>query len=135
MLAVVKGKKAVKLKNEAGKRLANVAACQVVPVLKTEEDKVMVMVGEQRGFLKLSDVELAEPLEDEIQTALISVKGSTSGRASVKLRYGPSEKEKVMANWKTGTQVTLIRQEGEFWQIEGKGLRLWVHQDYLRIQK
>ena len=49
----------------------------------------------------------------------------------MKLRFGPSEKEKVMENWKTGTRVILIRQENEFWQVEAKGLRLWVHQDYI----
>ena len=74
---------------------------------------------------------MLEPSQGEIAHGLISVNGSTSGRATVKMRYGPSEKERVMASWKTGTRVTLIRQEKEFWQVEAEGLRVWVHQDYL----
>ena len=130
-LAVVTQKKSVKLLNEAGKRIANVPSCTVLPVLQEEEDRVLAIYGEQRGYLKLSDVEVTDPLQGDISYGTISVKGNTSGRATVKLRFGPSEKEKVMENWKTGTRVILIRQENEFWQVEAKGLRLWVHQDYI----
>ena len=130
-LAVVTSKKAVRLLNEAGKRIATVGGRTVIPVLREEEDRILVMDGDQRGYLKKSETEVLEPIQGEIAHGLISVNGSTSGRATVKMRYGPSEKERVMASWKTGTRVTLIRQEKEFWQVEAEGLRVWVHQDYL----
>ena len=37
----------------------------------------------------------------------------------------------MIDNWRTGTEVTLLAKSGEFWQVEGRGMRLWVHQDYL----
>ena len=130
-LAAVTQQKAVKLLNAEGKRIASVPGCSVLPVLREEEDQVQVMYEDQRGYLKRENVEVLEPLQGEIRHGMISVNGNTSGRATVKLRYGPSEKERVADNWKTGTEVILIRQEEEFWQIEARGVRLWVHQDYV----
>ena len=130
-LAFVNRKKAVRVYNAAGKRNGSVPACAVVPVLGEEGDRWMVMLGEKRGYVAKADVEILEPLAGEILHGTISVKGNTSGRAQVKLRFGPSEKEKVMEQWKTGTPVTLLRREGEFWQVEARGLRLWVNGNYL----
>ena len=57
--------------------------------------------------------------------------GNTSGRATVKLRFGPSEKHRVVSSWKTGTEVCVITESGDFLQVEAKGTRVWVHRDYL----
>ena len=130
-LAVVTGRKNVRLTNEAGRRIASVPICTVLPVLREEEGRILVMHEDQRGYLSLEDAEVTDPLEGEIRHAKISVNGSTSGRATVKLRFGPSEKERVAENWKTGTEVILIRQENDFWQIEARGRRLWIQQDYV----
>ena len=130
-LAMVTSKKAVKLLNEEGKRIASVAGRAVVPVLREEEDQILVLYKDQRGYLKLSDTEVFDPIQGEIQHGVLSVNGNTSGRATVKIRYGPSEKESVMASWKTGTKVTLIRQEEGFWLVEAKGVRAWVAENYI----
>lgn len=136
-LAVVNKKKNIKLMNDKGKRIASIPSCAVFPVLRVEneEKRAYVIYDETRGYVSLSDVEIISPLEGNIQNALISVNGSTSGRATVKVRYGPSVKEKVIENWKTGTSVTLIREEGEFYLVEGKGKRVWVQKDYLTEDK
>ena len=130
-LAVVTGRKNVRLTDEAGRRIASVPICTVLPVLREEEGRILVMHEDQRGYLSLENAEVTDPLEGEIRHAKISVNGSTSGRATVKLRFGPSEKERVAENWKTGTEVILIRQENDFWQIEARGRRLWIQQDYV----
>ncbi|MBQ9210073.1 MAG: hypothetical protein IJ153_00090 [Clostridia bacterium] len=133
-LAVVNQKKAIRLLNAAGKRIATIPSCSVIPVLREEEEQVYVMYNGQRGYVNNEDVELFDPLAGEIVHGVISVKGNTSGRATVKLRYGPSEKERVVDNWKTGTKVTLIRKENDFWQVEAKGLRLWVQENYVTVE-
>ena len=114
-----------------GDARAKLDATGLVPVIREEEDQIYVLYQELRGYVKLSDAEVIDPVEGEILHGTISVNGNTSGRATVKLRYGPSVKEKVMQTWKTGTKAILIRQENDFWLIEAKGLRLWVHKDYI----
>ncbi|MBQ3704835.1 MAG: hypothetical protein II888_00100 [Clostridia bacterium] len=133
-LAAVIQKKAVRLLNEEGKRIGSVPRCSLVPVLREEEDRVYVMYEEHRGYLRLSDVEVFAPLEGAVQHGIISVNGNTSGRATVKMRFGASGKTSVVDNWKTGTEVILIRQEDGFWLVEAKGLRLWVSEEYITVQ-
>ncbi len=130
-LAIVTEKKNIRLNSEAGTRVGTAAPCRILPVLREEEDRVYVIDEETRGFVLKSQVELAEAPDGDITKGIISVNGSTSGRAQVKLRFGPSEKQKVMATWKTGTEVTVLGWQDDFWQVEAKGLRLWVHKDFL----
>lgn len=131
LLAVVTEKKNILLRNAEGKRAGTIPPCTILPVLKEEEDAFYVQYGDLRGYVRKNAVETVEPLQGEIRTGRISVNGSTSGRASVKMRFGPSEKHKVMGNWKTGTEVCVIAESDGFWQVEGKGMRVWVHRDYL----
>ena len=130
-LAVVTEKKNIKMVNADGKRIGTIAPCRVLPVLAEEDGRVYIIDGETRGYLKTESIEIAEPAAGEILKGQISVNGNTSGWAKVKMRFGPSEKQKVIDNWRTGTEVTLLAKSGEFWQVEGRGMRLWVHQDYL----
>ena len=74
---------------------------------------------------------MISPREGDIRYGVISLNGNTSGRATVRMRYGPSEKERIVDNWKTGTKVLLLRQENEFWLVEGLGMRLWVSQEFV----
>ncbi len=134
MLALVPTRKAVRLLNDAGKRIATIPGRTVVPVLREEEDRVYVLAEEQRGYVLKSDIEMIEPVQGEIMHGTVSVGGNTSGRATVKMRFGPSGKERVADQWKTGTPVILISKEDEFWLVEGKGVRLWVHQDYITAE-
>lgn len=134
-LAAVSQKKAVKLLNSAGKRIASIPAGSVMPVLREDEDLIYVLWQDQRGYVKKTDAEILDPLEGEILHGMISVNGNTSGRATVKLRFGASEKERVAASWKTGTKVVMIREENDFWLVEGKGLRLWVQKDYVTAEE
>ena len=129
-LAFVNRKTAAKLLDGAGKKIGAAEPCAVVPVLEAEDDRYLVMVNGKRGYLKAADAELLEPAA-ETKTGKISVNGSTSGRATVKMRFGPSGKDKVMANWKTGTRVAIVDRKDGFYQVEAKGLRLWVQEDYV----
>ena len=134
-LAAVTEKKNIRLQNAEGKRIGTVPPCVILPVLREEDDRVLVLYDENRGYVNKSEIELLEPLQGAIRKGTISVNGSTSGRATVKMRFGPSEKHKIMANWKTGTDVTILGKQDDFWQVEGQGLRVWVHQDYLTAEE
>ncbi len=133
-LGIVNTRKNIRMKNAAGKRIASIPAGTLLPVISEDGENACVIYGDQRGFVSLEELELTDPLEGEIRTGAISVNGNTSGRATVKMRFGPSEKERIAANWKTGTPVTLIREENEYWLAEGRGVRLWVRKDYVTEQ-
>lgn len=130
-LAVVTEKKNIRLNSAEGKRIGAIAPGQILPVIREEEDRLMVIYKDDRGYVQKDEVERVEPLEGEILKGKISVNGSTSGRATVKVRFGPSEKQKIIENWKTGTEVTLLGKEDAFWQVEAKGKRGWIHEDYI----
>ena len=130
-LAVVTSKKNIQIRNAEGKRAGTAASCAVMPLLREEEDRLYVISGEKRGYISREDAEVVEALEGDIIRGLISVNGNTSGRAKVKMRFGPSEKQRVVDQWKTGTAVTVLAREGEFYQVTARGLRLWVHQDFV----
>ncbi len=129
--AAVTSKKNILLKNAEGKRIGTVASCAVLPLLAEEEDRLYVMDGDQRGYIRREDADVISAITGDIVKAQISVNGNTSGRAKVKMRFGPSEKHRVVDQWKTGTDVTVLARDGEFFQVEGRGLRVWVHQDFL----
>ncbi|MBO4292176.1 MAG: SH3 domain-containing protein, partial [Lachnospiraceae bacterium] len=133
-LAVVTEKKNIRLYNDEGKRIGSVSSCRILPVLHAEGDRIYVQDGENRGFVKAQEVELTDPVQGEIRKGVISVNGNTSGRATVKMRFGPSEKHKVIENLKTGTEVTLLKLENQFWQVDANGRRVWVHQDYVMTE-
>ncbi len=130
-MAYVNQKKAVRMLNAGGKRIGSVPSCAIVPVLGETEDLLQVIYDGNRGYVKASEVEMISPLEGDIRYGVISLNGNTSGRATVRMRYGPSEKERIVDNWKTGTKVLLLRQENEFWLVEGLGMRLWVSQEFV----
>ena len=131
VLAVVTEKKNILLRNAEGKRAGTVPSCTILPVLEERGEMLYVQYGGQRGYVRKNAVEITEPLQGDIRTGRISVNGNTSGRATVKLRFGPSEKHRVVSSWKTGTEVCVITESGDFLQVEAKGTRVWVHRDYL----
>lgn len=133
VLAVVTEKKDIRLNDADGKRIGRVASCRILPVLREEVERLLVEMDGTRGYILKDQAELIDPLEGEIRRGVISVNGSTSGRATVKMRFGPSEKHRIIANWKTGTEVTLLGKENDFWQVEAKGLRVWVQENYVTI--
>ena len=123
--------KIIQMRNAEGKRAGTAASCAVMPLLREEEDRLYVLSGDKRGYISREDAEVVEALEGEIIRGAISVNGNTSGRAKVKTRFGPSEKHRVVDQWKTGTAVTVLAKEGEFYQVTARGVRLWVHQEFL----
>ena len=130
-LALVPGRKSIRLLDGEGKRIGSVPRRTVLPVLEENEDRLLVMYGEKRGWVLKKDTELLEPLEGEIPTGVLSVNGVASGRATVRMRLGPSEKESIAETWKTGTEISVVGREGDFLLAEARGMRLWVHRDFV----
>lgn len=130
-VATVTGKKAVQLKNGAGKKIALVQPCSVVQVLEQKDESVCVRYNGKRGYLPLESVEVTELPEGNIRTGLISVNGKTNGHAKVKMRFTPSGK--IADNWPTGTPVAVLGEKDGSWYVEGRGFRFWVLKEYVTL--
>ena len=130
-VAVVSKKKNVALKDANGKKTGTLPPCAIVLVMKQLENSALIRTSDRSGYVSLSDVELVPVSQAAPRPALVSLKGNTSGRASVKLRYGPSAKEKVVGEWKTGTRVAILKEKDGFCQVEAGGIRAWIQQEYL----
>ena len=65
------------------------------------------------------------------ETATVSLKGNTSGRATVKARFSGSDKARVVKQIKTGTEVRILEEKGDYCRVEADDFLLWIHKDYL----
>ena len=133
-VAVVKGTKRVPLKNGEGRRIGSLAPCSLHLVTDLGEETVRIRSEEQSGYVSLKDVEILPVSPTPPRVARITLKGSASGRAAIKIRYGPSPKAKILAEWKTGVQVAVTGEADGFFQVEGNGLRGWIAEKYITME-
>lgn len=128
---VISSKKSVALKNSEDKKIGTVPSCAVVPVLKLDKKNAWIRYDGSIGTVSLSDAELLSLSEEEPIIGKIALNGKTNGAAKVRVRLNASTKAKVVSEWPTGTSVSVLAQDGEFYRVEARGLCVWVHMDYL----
>ena len=90
-----------------------------------------------KGTFGYLDRDAVEPLavnQGDFGTGLISINGRTTGTSPVNVRRDPSAKGKTIGDWKPGTPVAVAAKEGEFYLVEGKGLRGWVQNKFLTLE-
>ena len=133
LVALVTRSKDAQFSDADGKAMAGYAKIRfgtMVPVLEVQENRVYVAWKDTFGYLARESVELL-PVNAAFQTGLIAVNGKTTVAQTVRIRREAKAKSKVMAEWKAGTPVAVVREEGDFFLVEGKGLRGWVEKKYL----
>ena len=86
------------------------------------------------GFINKESAELLPVSEDSFRTGLITLNGKTAGTSPITVRKEPSAKAKSIGEWKPGTPVAVISEKGDFYFVEGKGLRGWVNQKFLKLE-
>ena len=107
----------------------------MLPVLRSEEKRLYVIYNGIKGYISRGDAELTDPLPAQgIRSGVVSYKGNTSGLTRVRVRYSGSAKGKVLDEWKTGTRVNVLAQKDGFYQIDGRGMRVWVQEDFLTVE-
>lgn len=123
------GKKAVKLTDADGKKIARLPGCMVLPVLAIEDDRICVRYKNSRGYLSIEDAELV-PIDDgSAVRGVLTLKDGKKSKANIKVRYGPAES--IAATWKTGKTVAMLQEEDGYTQVEADGYRYWIQSDYL----
>ncbi len=137
-IALVTAKKGTTLKDGMGKALPKKKAIRqnaMVLVLDAQEDLYYVWWDNSFGYLTPADVKLLDPVEGDFATGVIAVNGSTSGTRTVAVHRNPKARSDTIDTWKTGTPVAVVEKSGDFYLLEGKGTRGWVHQKYLILDR
>ena len=137
-LALVTGKKGAALLDGNGKKKAGISKAipygTMVFVLETTDKQFYIPWRDSFGYISRDAAELISISEDSFRTGLVSLNGRTAGTAPITVRKEPSTKAKSIGEWKPGTPVAILGQDGEFYLVEGKGLRGWIHNKYLTLE-
>ena len=133
--AIVSKSGGATLKNSAGKKIAKVPACTILPVRRITKGQVYVMYDGKGGYLDRANVKLYGVMQEDPEKATVTLNGNASGRASIKVRVAGSSSGRVLDSWKTGTPVVIISENKNFYEVEGKGQRVWIQDEYITKQK
>ena len=131
--AYIPGKKAVNLRDAEGKRLARLSGCTVLPVLSISEEKICVRYEGSRGYLARGDAELVAIDEGSAPVAVLTLNGSTTGKAKIKARYTPAGS--IATYWTVGTRVAIVGEEEDYFMVEADGKRYWIQKEYLTMEE
>ena len=137
-VAMVTAKKGTTLKDGTGKVLAKRRAIRVnalVLVLDVQEDLYYAWWDNTFGYLTPADVKLLDAEAGDFPTGVIAMNGSTSGTRTVAVHRNPKANSDTLETWKTGTPVCVVEKNGDFYLLEAKGFRGWVHQKYVVLDQ
>ena len=134
-MAIAKDNKSITMWNAENKRIATIPAYTLIPVLKMETERACIVYRNNRGYIKLEEVEILEPTGGEYQTGILAVEGKTEGRSQIKVRIGPSEKYRILESWPVGTEVTIVGKEEDFLWVEANNRRGWIKQDFILTEE
>ena len=137
-LALVTGKKGASLLDGNGKKKEGISKPlgygSMAYVLEVTDKKLLIAWKDVFGYISRSDAELLSASDEEFITGLVSLNGRTAGTSPVTVRKEASGKAKSIGEWKPGTPVAVISKSGEFYLVEGKGLRGWIQSKYLTLE-
>ena len=100
-------------------------------VLQESDDLCSVFWEATFCYIARKDIDLLRVSKEPFSTGLVSTNGRTAGTAKVTIRNSNSPKGARVAEWTIGTPVAILAKDGEYYLVEGKGSRGWIHQKYL----
>jgi len=137
-VAIVTAKKGTTLKDGVGKVISGHKAIRqnaLVLVLEAGEDACYAWWDNTFGYLTLADITLLDAEPEGFATGVIAMNGSTSGTRTVAVHRNPKANSDKLESWKTGTPVCVVEKKGDFYLLEAKGFRGWVHEKYVILDQ
>ena len=123
-------KKNTPLNDDAGKRVPGVRLLNpgaMVAVLGSQDKQnLYVFYKGNFGYISKANAELLDVDEADYPTGLISVNGKTKGTVQVEPRTEPGGKGQAFYKWIVGTQVSVLEEKGDYYYVEGAGVRGWI---------
>ena len=117
-----------------GKKLESCATGRIVPVLEYGKEFTRIRYEGKEGWVMTDALEFFPGSEKPLGMGTLHLKGKTDGEATVIVRTTASTSAAKVAGWKTGTVVTVLKQQGVWYAVEYNGWYGYVHQQYLTVE-
>ena len=137
-VAVVSNKKGANLLDGDGKNLERyskkLSPGTILTVLGTDDKLCYVFWKDTFCYIAAKNVELLPAQQETFSSGIISMNGKTSGTAKVTVRTGTKKNSPKVTELTIGTPVAIAEKSGDYYLVEGKGRRGWIHKQYLTLE-
>ena len=113
--------------DKASKVLAQCTSGTVVVVLEIGKIHSLVEINGQTGYLRNDCLGYSAVKEDQVQI------GSLIGGGNINVRAGADKDSARIAQWSSGTQVTVYGVDGNWCEVEYDGQHGWVASKYVVV--
>lgn len=104
----------------------------VCAVLKTGKEYTKIHYQGVEGYVKTKSLRFFPAADvEKSPLGLLSYQGRTTGKRTINLRCLPDKKSVSVASWPVGTQVYLLSHENGWWEVEARGIRGFVQEEYV----
>lgn len=117
----------------SGASLKQCKAGTVVAVLKYGESFCQVQYKDNVGYVKTNCLKFPGENVQTLGSATLTYNGRATGSTSINIRNTASKDSAKVAQWETGTEVTVFSQENGWYEIEANGIHGWVMDDFLTL--
>ena len=116
-----------------GKLLKNCKAGTIVSVLAIGNGYTRINYKGTVGYIKTACLKFYGDSESTAQ-GVLSYKGNTGGGTTVNVRNTPKGDSAKVAEWRTGTEVTILSHENGWYEIEASGMHGYVMEKFVTEQ-
>ena len=113
-----------------GTLLKNCKAGTIVSVLAIGNGYTRINYKGTVGYIKTACLKFYGDSESTAQ-GVLSYKGNTGGGTTVNVRNTPKGDSAKVAEWRTGTEVTILSHENGWYEIEANGMHGYVMEKYV----
>lgn len=117
------------------KSLGQCAAGTIVAVLEVGSQFCKIVYDGEVGYILTACLKFCGGADAPTGTGLLTWNGKATGKTKINIRNDADGSAHKIAQWRTGTEVTVFGQTSEWVEIEHEGLHGFVHEDYLTIRE
>ena len=118
---------------ESAKAIKQCKAGTVVAVLEYGSKFCQVDYQGQVGYVLTRCLQFHDSNVQPMGTGMLTYNGKGTGRTTINIRHEASGKSAKIAEWKTGTQVTVFGLADSWYEIEYKGIHGYVMEKFLTM--
>lgn len=105
----------------------------VVMVLDYGSKFCKIRYDDKEGYVLTSCLRFSGKAVEPIGTGKISYKGKTTGSTTVNIRGAGNSDAHRIAEWRTGTEVTVFSHKNGWYEVEYRGVHGWVQEQFLTL--
>ena len=118
----------------ASSKAAIIYKCQtnrIVAVMDATKRFAHLHYADADGYVSTGSITYVEPWTGDIEVAYIAYKGKPTAKTTVKVRQKASGSSRVLDEFRCGTQVVVIGQNGKWTEIEVENLHAFILTEFL----